>query len=95
MSRPSREMSAPMKHSDHESTPANPTAARRYLLWPVKRLVFAVLRPVVVPDWDANEDYFCVMCGEPVLRRFLTCSDRCSDLFNALGKGTEGESGVA
>ena len=69
------------------SVPEVPVSwARRYLVWPIKRAVFAVLRPVVVPDWNMNEDYFCVMCREPVLRRFLTCSRRCGELFNALGK---------
>ena len=27
-------------------------------------------------DFNINEDYHCVVCGKPVLKRLLTCSDR-------------------
>ncbi len=59
---------------------------RHRLVWPIKSYVFKILRPLVVPDCHVNEDYVCVTCGAPVLRRFLTCSDRCRNMFFSLGK---------
>lgn len=38
-----------------------------------KRVIFSVLRPLFVEDLDANEDFACIVCDEPVLRRHLTC----------------------
>lgn len=58
--------------------------ARRVLVRPIKRALFDAIRPLVVPDCDSNEDYVCVMCGEPVLRRFLTCSERCGKELESL-----------
>lgn len=52
---------------------------RRLFWWPVKAFVFSLLRPFFVPDADPNEDYECVVCGNPVLRRRWACSRRCED----------------
>lgn len=44
----------------------------------LKAWLFRLVRPLFVKDVDTNEDYECVICGEPVLRRHLTCSRECS-----------------
>ena len=34
-------------------------------------------------DYDVNEDFFCCICGKPVLRRVLICED-CSKLYDKI-----------
>lgn len=46
-----------------------------------KAWLFRLARPAFVRDVDPNEDYECVACGEPVLRRDLYCSDECGRKF--------------
>ncbi len=46
----------------------------------LKAWFFNLIRPLLVPDCDSNEDYLCMWCSEPVLRRWLYCSDRCGEL---------------
>ena len=50
----------------------------------VKAWFYKLIRPVFVKDVHPNEDYECVICGEPVLRRYLTCSKKCADLFDKI-----------
>jgi len=49
--------------------------------WPVTWLVLSfvhdMVRWMVVRDIDPNEDFNCVYCSKPVLRRWLYCSDAC------------------
>lgn len=44
----------------------------------IKAKVFETIRPLFVPNVDKNEDYICGQCGEPVLKRYLYCSDKCA-----------------
>lgn len=44
-----------------------------------KAAFFTWIRPLFVRDIDPNEDFICGSCGEPVLRRDLTCSKACSE----------------
>ena len=37
------------------------------------------IRWIFVPDYNINEDYNCMYCGKPVLRRYLYCSQKCTD----------------
>lgn len=46
----------------------------------LKKWFFDRIRVFFVPDWNTNEDYICMHCGEPVLRRWLYCSDECGRL---------------
>lgn len=55
---------------------------RQPLRWRVLAAFYALVRPLVVRRLDANEDFECVQCGKPVLRRFLTCSRACGDAFD-------------
>ena len=57
---------------------------RRPYKWRVLDLFYSLIRPLFVRDVDSNEDYLCIMCGKPVLRRFLTCSIKCSNDFDTL-----------
>jgi hypothetical protein len=50
----------------------------------IKAIVFKLIRPMFVKNIDPREDYECVMCGEPVLLRYLTCSKECSEKFGNL-----------
>lgn len=56
-------------------------AYRDWREWPwtthFKAWVFALLRPFVVETPHPNEDYLCGACGDPVLKRVLTCSEEC------------------
>ena len=45
-----------------------------------KAWLFDRVRPMLVPDVDRNEDYFCERCGEPVLFRMFFCSPECERL---------------
>lgn len=47
----------------------------------LKAWLYRLIRPLFVRDIDPNEEYVCVMCCEPVLRRSLTCSKRCAHEF--------------
>lgn len=40
----------------------------------LKAALFSLVRPLFVRGVDPREDYECVYCGEPVLRRQMTCS---------------------
>lgn len=40
-------------------------------------LFYDLIRPLFVKDVDPNEDYNCIRCGWPVLRRQLFCSKAC------------------
>jgi hypothetical protein len=46
---------------------------------------FNLIRPLFVKGIDPNEDYFCVICNRPVLKRYFCCSDKCYD--DAVKKG--------
>lgn len=52
------------------------------LYWRALDRAYALVRPLFVRDVDPNEDYRCCVCGKPVLRRYLTCSKRCGELFD-------------
>ena len=43
----------------------------------IKTLIFRLIRPLFVKDICVNEDFECVECGEPVLKRMLYCSKKC------------------
>ena len=43
----------------------------------IKNWLFRLIRPLFVANVDPSEDYECIMCEEPVLRRRLTCSASC------------------
>lgn len=47
----------------------------------VKALFFNLIRPLFVANIDPNEDFDCIICVEPVLRRQLVCSQKCYDKF--------------
>lgn len=55
------------------------------LWWTIKAWLFDLIRPLFVGDVDRNEDYNCVICGAPVLRRYLTCSTKCEVEFEKDG----------
>ena len=42
-----------------------------------KRFLFKLIRPLFVTNIDPNEEFECVICGEPVLKRKLVCSNLC------------------
>lgn len=44
----------------------------------IKAKVFETIRPLFVSNVDKNEDYICEQCSEPVLKRYLYCSDKCA-----------------
>jgi len=45
-------------------------------------------------DWDINEDFECVMCGEEVRGRFITCeSQRCKDMWAKFEEGKDEKRG--
>lgn len=48
----------------------------------LKRLVYAAVRPLFVSDVGPSVDYECVMCGNPVLARALTCCAGCTVRLN-------------
>lgn len=43
----------------------------------MKKLLYDLIRPLFVNRVDPNEDFNCIDCGEPVLRRVLFCSKKC------------------
>lgn len=45
--------------------------------WRIRRILFDLLRPFVVRDAYADEDFMCMECSKPVLGRTLYCSPRC------------------
>jgi hypothetical protein len=45
----------------------------------IKKWFFKLIRPLFVRNVDSNEDFSCGHCGEPVLKRFLFCSDYCTE----------------
>lgn len=47
--------------------------------WVIKDWFFKKIRFLFVEDIDPNEDFYCGACGEPVLRRYLFCSEKCSE----------------
>ena len=49
-----------------------------------KTYFFKLIRPFFVKDIDPNEDYNCMTCNEPVLRRYLHCSVKCSEEFDKI-----------
>lgn len=84
--------------SDHNSVLIRSKAGERYIRdrhvismertpprwWRVLAFVFKTIRPLFVRDSHPNEDYLCVICGKPVLRRYLTCSKKCGEAFDKL-----------
>lgn len=50
-----------------------------------KYFFFNLIRPFFVKDIDHNEDYDCIICGEPVLRRVMQCSEKCYKESQRLG----------
>ena len=50
----------------------------------LKSLFFKLIRPLFVEDIDLNENFNCVICDEPVLKRYLTCSQQCSKNMDKL-----------
>jgi hypothetical protein len=44
----------------------------------MKRFLFKLIRPLFVKNISPNEDFDCVTCGKPLLRRYLACSEKCS-----------------
>jgi hypothetical protein len=40
------------------------------------------IRKFFVEDLDLNEDFYCMVCCKPVLRRVITCGKKCSDIFD-------------
>lgn len=50
------------------------------MYWKLLAFIFNIIRPLFVDNVDKNEDYECMACGKPVLKRHLFCSDKCSDL---------------
>lgn len=45
--------------------------------WKFLGKFYFLIRPLFVDDVDHNEDYDCGLCGKPVLRRYLFCSEEC------------------
>ncbi len=54
------------------------------LSWKIQEKFYKLIRPLFVKDVDLNEDYNCMQCDKPVLRRFLFCSEKCSAKFDAI-----------
>lgn len=50
----------------------------------IKAFFFKLIRPLFVDNVNPNEDYECVMCREPVLRRYLTCSKKCAEKLDKI-----------
>lgn len=51
---------------------------------------YTLIRPLFIDDVDRNEDFDCGLCGKPVLRRYLFCSEECLKRDEALhGRGGE------
>lgn len=42
----------------------------------IKSTLYSWIRPFFVKDIDINEDFTCLICGGPVLRRYLLCSSK-------------------
>jgi len=42
-----------------------------------KKKLYSLIRPLFVRNIDPNEDFVCMNCSMPVLRRILYCSFSC------------------
>ena len=49
------------------------------LYFHIFRFIYSIVRPLVLSNYDPNEDYFCCNCGKPVLKRFLFCNQKCEN----------------
>lgn len=49
------------------------------LYWKFMAAFFRAMRPWFLADVDPNEDFNCMECGKPVLRRYLFCSVKCEE----------------
>ena len=54
----------------------------RRLTWRVLGAWYGFLRWVTMLEVDPNEDFECCYCGKPVFRRYLFCSNRCTQAFD-------------
>jgi hypothetical protein len=45
----------------------------------IRRTIFNFIRRIFWSDYDRNEDFSCGYCGKEMLRRFLYCSQKCTD----------------
>ena len=45
----------------------------------ILNVIYSIIRPLFVKNWDRNEDFYCCTCYKPLLRRYLYCSDECAD----------------
>jgi hypothetical protein len=51
----------------------------------LKHYFFKLIRPLFVSNIDPNEDFNCMICNEPVLKRYLTCDNEfCIEQCNKL-----------
>lgn len=49
------------------------------IYWKLLVFIFYYIRPLFVDNLDRNEDFYCMECCKPVLRRYLFCSEKCSN----------------
>lgn len=52
----------------------------KHMIRRIKAWIFSRIRPFFVKDINSNEDFVCGICGEPVLKRILYCSNRCNQI---------------
>lgn len=50
---------------------------KEILFWAIKDWTYSKIRFLFVDDIDANEDFYCGECDEPVLTRVIFCSLKC------------------
>lgn len=60
----------------------------------IKALFFKLIRPLFVKGIDSNEDFVCVQCMEPVLKRQLFCSIKCAEINSFYSKITQHEPSI-
>ncbi len=53
----------------------------------IRRFIFNWIRKTFWKDYDPNEDFNCGYCGKEMLRRYLFCSTKCTDLFDKENPG--------
>lgn len=54
--------------------------------WAFLDWFYSKIRFLFVNNVDPNEDFYCMFCDKPVLKRYLFCSVQCSNMFEELEK---------
>ena len=59
---------------NQESVGSNPII---FTTMKIKAWLYKLIRPLFVKNINPNEDFICMTCCAPVLRRYLFCSVKC------------------